>query len=208
MIATLALLTWVSEDGPAAPVLATGLLGVLALELLAVRLSDDLVAVLQPAWWAVAILAGVGRRGGRARTRRGDGRRCGRVRRHPRERPCCSSSGPGRRPAGGWSRPCPPCHSHRGRLGDVGLRGRCHLGRGSSTGSLPGQRRTRSHWTSPPQHFPSLPWARSPLPPMSPWPYSQQACWPVSRPCPLAEGSWPATALTATGPRGGPAPAR
>jgi hypothetical protein len=58
VIATLAMLTWVSEDGPAVPVLATGLLGVLALELLAGRLPDNLLAVLQPAWWAVAILAG------------------------------------------------------------------------------------------------------------------------------------------------------
>lgn len=55
--ASLALLTWYSEDWPSAAIVVTAVAGVIALDLLDGRLPPRPVGMLQAAWWAVTMLA-------------------------------------------------------------------------------------------------------------------------------------------------------
>lgn len=55
--AVLAGLTWLAEGWPPAPIVVTGLAGLVVLELLGARIPAAAVAVAQPVWWAMTSLA-------------------------------------------------------------------------------------------------------------------------------------------------------
>jgi len=65
VIGSMSVLSWVAEGWPFAPVLVTGALGLVALELVADELPTMLVALVEPMWWGL-VWAGLGTNDSRA----------------------------------------------------------------------------------------------------------------------------------------------